>query len=51
MAVDSDTFRALMRQFPAGVTIVTFDDDDTPSCNGFRIYILIAEARTVDVND
>jgi len=29
MAVDGDTFRALMRQFPAGVTIVTFDDDGT----------------------
>ncbi|MEC9354491.1 MAG: flavin reductase family protein [Candidatus Thermoplasmatota archaeon] len=27
MVVDGDTFRALMRQFPAGVTIVTFDDD------------------------
>ena len=27
MVVDSDTFRALMRQFPAGVTIVAFDDD------------------------
>ena len=29
MAVDGDSFRALMRQFPAGVTIVTFDDGDT----------------------
>jgi len=29
MAVDGDTFRALMRQFPAGVTIVTFNDDGT----------------------
>ena len=29
MAVDGDTFRALMRQFPAGVTIVTFDDKGT----------------------
>ena len=29
MVVDGDTFRALMRQFPAGVTIVTFDDDGT----------------------
>ena len=29
MVVDGDTFRALMRQFPAGVTIVTFDDKGT----------------------
>lgn len=29
MAVEGDIFRALMRQFPAGVTIVTFDDGGT----------------------